>query len=271
MWSGAGAQATGGAGPQAGVALATATSFSPWLYNSASATANYSGPLVRSATANGATFTYEGGPVDSHVFAQASAGDVRALNAPTPAGNANVVVHTAAAPDAATTATLLAANERVAAALNGGPVWALASVETEAGNFDRTEASFAYTFDPTVDSGHLWLGLLEGGVGGTLTVTGGDKTLFEQTFLTPDDYLANFDRPFDLGDLSGLIGSDGLLNIAVAFSGAFDTQFLFGQSLASADVPEPAAPSLLLAGLTGMWLARRRLAGGTHQRSGSTR
>ena len=266
MGGGASATATGGTGPRAGVALATTVSENSWLSNSATATANYSGPITRSVAASGATFALESGSVVSRIFAQASAGNTSAYAAPQPE-NATLTVRGIGAPSAAVTNAALASNSTIANTLQGGTVLGLGEFGTNvADSYDSINGTISYVFDTAgLQADHLWLGLLDSDLPdntfGTFNflVTGEGQTLFERDF-SGNDFLDFFnDRAFDLGNWASLVSVDGLFDLNVSFSGYVPgIDFLIGAAdgPAAQNVPEPSSLLMLMGGLLGLLLMR---------------
>jgi hypothetical protein len=281
-FAGAQALAAGGAGQQAGAAIATAVTHDDYYgVIDSSATATSADKFVRSVTVNASVFQdFDAeSTVAATVFSQARAGDTSAIAAlaPTPTVESGVVARAAAGPTAAEVAASLAGNPVIAAQAAAGSVWGLVdftpvieSGEDGAVNpYDSIGATAAFTFDVSQRApSNLWLGLLDASLPADaignfhFSLAGEGSTLFERDF-SGSDFLTYFDdRLFDLGDWSGLVSSDGLFDLAVTFSGGAqemvpEIRFAFGDTVeGSSAVPEPSALAMLLTGLLGIAVAR---------------
>ncbi|MDB6061947.1 MAG: hypothetical protein JWM78_2050 [Verrucomicrobiaceae bacterium] len=265
MFGNASAQASGGAGKQAGAAIATATVSNGFLDTTANAVANYTGAFVRQVSARGETFAVEN-QTASTIYTQARVGDTSSIMtaAPAPAADTSLIAR-AIAPTKAEAATALAGNTTLKNAFAGCSVWGLGEFGTGGGLFDFNSASTSYTFDinTLADPQHLWLGLLDSNLPSATTgnfhfsIAGEGTTLFEHDF-TGSDFLSYFDdRLFDLGTWKNLVGSDGLFNLDVSFSGYVPKiDFAFGERAEASAVPEPSALMLIILGVLGLWISR---------------
>ncbi|MDB6061952.1 MAG: hypothetical protein JWM78_2055 [Verrucomicrobiaceae bacterium] len=264
MFASATAAASGGAGQHAGAAVATATSTVPFLSNGVTASANYAGDFVRNVTAFGGSFSLDN-PVTTTLYAQARAGDTSGLLplATAKPSETNGFV-TAVAPTQAEAAATLAGNPTIASAFAGGSVWGIGAIGNATGA-DSFGAGSSFTFDISdiANPQHLLLGLFDSNLPSDSTgdfhfsISGEGTTLFDRDF-TGADFLTYFDdRVFDLGNWASLVGADGLLDLDVSFSGfAPEIQFAVGQKASA--VPEPTTLALAVAGLFGIFIARRR-------------
>jgi hypothetical protein len=282
----ASADASGGSGKAAGAAIATASASNDdgfGITTSISA-AHYAGKFVRAVnvTARTSEAFRPQDFVPGVAYTQARVGDTSGLLASAPAPtDAHGVAARAAAPAAAEAHAALADNPTAATAFAGGSVWGIGDfsgrsiAEGEDGHlfeaFDSLTAISSYTFDISAIANpqHLLLGLLDSDLAGDsignfhFSVAGEGTTFFEHDF-GGADFLSFFDdRVFDLGTWANLVGTDGLLNLDVAFSGYVpEIEFAFGAGAAGVPtaVSEPSALALLLAGTLGLLLSRNRQA-----------
>lgn len=279
-FAGSSAVATGGAGRQAGAAVATSITSNDYFgFVDASATATSADKFVRDVVVNASVGQdFETSlPVPATVFTQARTGGTSAViaRAPAPAVEPGVVARAAAGPGAAEVTASLAGNTAIAGQAATGTVWGLGDFATNAFDgeggivnpFDSIDATTTFTFDVSQRApSNLWLGLLDSSLPADalgefhFSLAGEGSTLFEQNF-SGSDFLTFFDdRLFDLGAWSSLVSSDGLFDLAVTFSGVVpEIRFAFGDTTGgSTSVPEPSVLVMLLTGLLGIGLARRR-------------